>query len=187
MNKFSLGLFLCLFSITLISEQIDQKNEYVTIHTSAGDIILELFVKQSPVTVQNFLSYVDQDFYDETIFHRVIQNFMIQGGGFSKSMIPKKTGEPIINESGNRLHNVRGTIAMARTSSPDSATAQFFINQRSNLRLDWMPGSPGYTVFGKVTSGMYVVDLISKAETKAIRGYENVPVDPIIIFDIARH
>lgn len=112
----------------------------VKLVTSAGDITIRLYPEKSPVTVANFLAYVDSGFYNETIFHRVISNFMVQGGGFTTAMTEKESGEPIVNESRNKLHNIRGTIAMARTSEPDSATAQFFINQRSNLQLDWAPG-----------------------------------------------
>ena len=128
-------------------------------------------------------------FYDGTIFHRVILNFMIQGGGFTVDLEQKKTRDNIVNESRNRLHNVRGTVAMARQTEPDTASAQFFINQRSNLRLDWAPGKPGYTVFAEVTDGMSVVDFIATAEThttlaKTEAGeapLSDVPVDPVVI------
>jgi cyclophilin family peptidyl-prolyl cis-trans isomerase len=129
---------------------------------------------------------VEDGFYEGTIFHRVIPNFMIQGGGFTPDMTEKPTREPIPNESRNRLHNVRGTVAMARTSDPDSATAQFFINQRTNLQLDWMPGQPGYTVFGEVTDGMNVVDFIATAPVQEVGGHADVPVEPIVIKTIRR-
>ncbi|MBN7798911.1 peptidylprolyl isomerase [Parahaliea mediterranea] len=161
-------------------------NPQVVIKTSQGNITLRLFRDKAPVTVENFLNYVEAGHYDGTIFHRVIPNFMIQGGGFMPDMSEKETGEPIVNESGNRLHNIRGSVAMARTADPDSATAQFFINQRTNLRLDWAPGQPGYTVFGEVTDGMNVVDYIATSPVGNVGGHSDVPVEPIIIQTIER-
>ena len=166
----------------------------VKLVTSAGDITIRLYPEKSPVTVANFLAYVDSGFYNETICHRVISNFMVQGGGFTTAMTEKESGEPIVNESRNKLHNIRGTIAMARTSEPDSATAQFFINQRSNLQLDWAPGKEGYTVFGEVVKGMGVVDFIATAETDTSlmttssgqRPFQDVPVEAIVIKNIVR-
>ena len=162
------------------------QNPLVVIRTSEGDISVELFADKSPVTVANFLAYVDSGFYKGTIFHRVIPNFMIQGGGFDVEMKQKKTNEPIVNESKNRLHNTRGTLAMARTSDPNSATAQFFINQRSNLRLDWAPGREGYAVFGEVVEGMDVVDFIATVETGQAGGMSDVPKEPILIEEVVR-
>ncbi|MEL0162947.1 MAG: peptidylprolyl isomerase, partial [Halieaceae bacterium] len=124
-------------AVSAAEEQLD--NPRVLMKTTDGDIVIELYAEKSPVTVENFLSYVDAGYYDGTVFHRVISNFMIQGGGFTTEMKEKPTRDPIVNESSNKLHNTRGTLAMARTSDPNSATAQFFINQRSNLRLDWTP------------------------------------------------
>ncbi len=161
-------------------------NPRVVIKTSEGDITLQLFGDKAPVSVANFLSYVDNGFYKGTIFHRVIPNFMIQAGGFEPNMVEKNTADPIANESKNRLHNTRGTVAMARTSDPDSATSQFFINQRSNLRLDWSPGNEGYTVFGEVIQGMDIVDFIATAPTGTAGGMSDVPKQPIIINDIVR-
>lgn len=161
-------------------------NPRVVIKTSEGDITLQLFADKAPATVANFLKYVDSGFYQGTIFHRVIPNFMIQGGGFTPDMKEKETGEPIANESENRLHNTRGTIAMARTNDPDSATSQFFINQRSNLRLDWAPGNEGYTVFGEVIQGMDIVDFIATAPTHTAGGMGDVPQQAIVITDISR-
>jgi cyclophilin family peptidyl-prolyl cis-trans isomerase len=166
----------------------------VKLVTSAGDITLKLYPQKSPVTVKNFLAYVDSGFYNETIFHRVISNFMVQGGGFTTAMTEKESGEPIVNESRNKLHNIRGSIAMARTSEPDSATAQFFINQRSNLQLDWAPGKEGYTVFGEVEKGMGVVDFIATADTDTglmvtsagQRPFQDVPVEAIVIKKVVR-
>ena len=131
-----------------LAQQSAQTNPQVLIKTSEGEITLRLFQDKSPLTVANFLAYVDAGFYNGTVFHRVIPDFMIQGGGFLPDMTEKTTQAPVANESKNRLHNNRGTVAMARTNDPDSATAQFFINQRNNLQLDWAPGRDGYTVFG---------------------------------------
>ena len=175
-----------------LSEEKD--NPIVLMKTTDGDITIELFADKSPVTVENFLSYVDDGHYDGTVFHRVIPNFMIQGGGFTEALEEKPTMEPIVNESKNKLHNTRGTLAMARTSDPDSATAQFFINQRSNLRLDWSPGKDGYTVFGEVVDGMQVVDVIALSDTGAAQAmttrgpnvFQDVPVKPIIIISVQR-
>lgn len=161
-------------------------NPLVTLKTSEGNITLRLFRDKSPATVDNFLGYVDAGFYNGTIFHRVIPDFMVQGGGFLPDMQEKETGEPIVNEAKNRLHNTRGTVAMARTNDPDSATAQFFINVRNNLRLDWSPGRPGYTVFGEVIDGMSVVDYIVTAPTGSAGGHQNVPLEPITIIEATR-
>ena len=156
-------------------------NPEVVLQTSRGSITIELYPKKAPVTVKNFLAYVDSGFYDGTIFHRVIPNFVIQGGGFTPAMKEKPTRAPIVNESKNWLHNERGTIAMARTSDPNSATSQFFINLRMNTSLDYMPGHPGYTVFGKVIDGMSTVDAIAVQPTTKKDGMQNVPVKPIVI------
>ena len=179
-------------AVSAAEEQLD--NPRVLMKTSDGDIVIELYAEKSPVTVENFLSYVDAGYYDGTVFHRVISNFMIQGGGFTTEMKEKPTRDPIVNESSNKLHNTRGTLAMARTSDPNSATAQFFINQRSNLRLDWTPGNEGYTVFGEVVEGMQVVDIIALTETGAAsvetsRGpavFQDVPVKPIVVLSMSR-
>jgi cyclophilin family peptidyl-prolyl cis-trans isomerase len=168
------------------AEQTSLPNPQVVIKTSEGDITLRLFRDKSPLTVDNFLAYVDAGFYNGTVFHRVIPNFMIQGGGFLLDMTEKPTNDPVKNESKNRLHNTRGTIAMARTNDPDSATAQFFINQRSNLQLDWSPTGDGYTVFGEVILGMNVVDFIATAPTGKMAMMSDVPVEPIIINEIVR-
>jgi len=186
-----LGLFI---SSGALFAQENASTVRVKLVTSAGDITLKLYPKKSPVTVKNFLAYVDSGFYNETIFHRVISNFMVQGGGFTTAMTEKESDEPIVNESRNKLHNIRGTIAMARTSEPDSATAQFFINQRSNLQLDWAPGKEGYTVFGEVEKGMGVVDFIATADTDTglmvtnagQRPFQDVPVEAIVIKKVVR-
>lgn len=180
--------------VTISARSEDAQNPKVLIQTTDGDITIELFADKSPITVENFLRYVDEGHYDGTVFHRVIPNFMIQGGGFTAALEEKATHEPIVNESRNKLHNTRGTLAMARTSDPDSATAQFFINQRSNLRLDWSPGNDGYTVFGEVIEGMQVVDIIALSDTgpaqaMTTRGpsvFQDVPVKPVVITSMSR-
>jgi peptidyl-prolyl cis-trans isomerase A (cyclophilin A) len=156
---------------------------YVQMTTSKGDIYLELNHDKAPITVDNFLKYVDQKFYDGTIFHRVISSFMIQGGGHTPDMAEKPTGPPIKNEWKNGLKNTRGTIAMARTASADSATAQFFINVVDNPRLDEpISGGAGYAVFGKVVAGMKTVDEIKGVPTKP----GDVPQTPVIIQTVKR-
>lgn len=180
--------FLCIilaFTTSACAEE-PSGNPQVIIRTSEGDITLQLFREKAPVTVENFLSYVDAGYFNGTIFHRVIPNFMIQGGGFLPDMTKKETNDPIVNESKNRLHNTRGTIAMARTNNPDSATAQFFINQRSNLQLDWTPTSMGYAVFGEVILGLDIVDFIATAPTGRSGGFSDVPQTPIMINEIVR-
>lgn len=162
-------------------------NPQVVIKTNYGEITLRLYRDKAPITVANFLQYVEEGHYEGTIFHRVIPNFMIQGGGFTVDLEEKPTREPIVNEAKNRLHNIRGTIAMARTSDPDSATAQFFINQRTNLRLDWTPGNAGYTVFGEVLDGLNVVDYIAASPVEQLGGaFANIPIDPVIIESVTR-
>ncbi|MBR5882845.1 MAG: peptidyl-prolyl cis-trans isomerase [Mailhella sp.] len=164
-------------------------NPMVLMETSSGDILLELFEDKAPVTVANFMRYVDEEFYNYTIFHRVLKDFMIQGGGLGVRMDEKATHEPIQNEAGNGLKNVRGTIAMARTSDPHSAAAQFFINLVDNDFLDHEDDTPenfGYCVFGKVEDGMDVVDKIAKLKVKAQGEHEAVPLDMVVITRISR-
>ncbi|MHC4158926.1 MAG: peptidylprolyl isomerase [Planctomycetota bacterium] len=163
-------------------KQVDVELKKVKLETSMGDIVVELDGRAAPVTVKNFLRYVQEHFYDGTIFHRVIPNFMVQGGGFTPDMIQKQTHEPIVNEASNGLKNDRGTIAMARTSQPDSATSQFFINHKDNGFLNYAgPSKPGYAVFGKVVKGMEVVDKIAMVQTTRRRGQADVPVVPVVI------
>jgi peptidyl-prolyl cis-trans isomerase A (cyclophilin A) len=158
------------------------KNPRVIMETSLGKITIELFPQEAPETVKNFLSYVSDGFYEGTIFHRVIQGFMIQGGGFSAEMKQKSTGKPIKNEAGNGLKNDRGTMAMARTADPDSATAQFFINLVNNERLNRpLPDGHGYAVFGKVVEGMDVADRIAQVKTGARQVFRDVPITPVVI------
>ncbi len=156
----------------------------VKLTTNFGDITIELDAEKAPVTVQNFLNYVEKGFYDGVIFHRVINSFMIQGGGFDANMRQKSTDAPIKNEANNGLGNDKYTIAMARTSIPDSATAQFFINVADNEFLNHTSPTPsgwGYCVFGKVTSGMDVVDKIKAVKTTSKAGHQDVPVEPVVI------
>jgi len=156
----------------------------VKLATTKGDIVIELNEDKAPITVANFLQYVRDGFYDGTIFHRVIPNFMIQGGGFNDQMMQKATQDPIKNEADNGLANDRGTVAMARTPDPDSATSQFFINHKDNAFLNYTAPSPqgwGYCVFGEVTDGMDVVDEIAKVKTTNRDGHSDVPEDVIVI------
>ncbi|MHC4622994.1 MAG: peptidylprolyl isomerase [Planctomycetota bacterium] len=158
------------------------KAKRVKLETSKGDIIIELNEEAAPVTAKNFLRYAEEGFYDGTIFHRVIRNFMIQGGGFTAGMVQKRTHPPIVNEASNRLKNLRGTIAMARTSNPNSATSQFFINHKDNDFLNRVENrNPGYAVFGKVVEGMDVVDAIAAVKTAKKGRYADVPVEPVTI------
>jgi peptidyl-prolyl cis-trans isomerase B (cyclophilin B) len=156
----------------------------ITFKTNLGDIVLELDFANTPKTAENFMNYAKEGFYDGTIFHRVIKGFMIQGGGFDENMQQKKTGTPIKNEGKNGQQNKRGTIAMARTSDPHSATAQFFINAVDNDFLNFTAETPngwGYCVFGKVTAGMDVIDKIIAVPTTSRQGHQNVPTDNVIL------
>lgn len=163
------------------------KNPVVVMKTSMGEIEIELNQDKAPLSVKNFLSYVDDKFYDTLVFHRVINNFMIQGGGYNEKMEEKKTKEPIKNEASNGLKNETGTIAMARTNAPHTATSQFFINVADNRSLDYpSPDGHGYAVFGKVIKGMHVVNRIKMVKTGNLHGHANVPMDPVIINSIRR-
>jgi cyclophilin family peptidyl-prolyl cis-trans isomerase len=154
----------------------------VKLETTKGDIVIEVNKTAAPVTAANFLQYVQDGFYDGTIFHRVIPNFMIQGGGFAPDMKQKPTRPPIVNEAKNGLKNKRGTLAMARTNNPNSATAQFFINHVDNANLDYSgPSNPGYAVFAQVVEGMDVVDAIAKVKTVTKEMFQDVPEEAVII------
>ena len=156
----------------------------VTLHTNFGDIKLALNSEKAPITSENFLNYCKNGFYNNTVFHRVIDGFMIQGGGFESGMVQKKTEAPIKNEANNGLKNNRGTIAMARASDPHSATAQFFINLQDNDFLNYSAPTNqgwGYAVFGKVIAGMEVVDKIAKVKTGSVGFHRDVPVDDVVI------
>ena len=156
-------------------------NPVVVVDTSMGPIKVELFEDKAPITVKNFLSYVDKKHYDGTIFHRVIEDFMIQGGGFQPGMKEKETGTPIKNEASNGLKNDNYTVAMARTNVYDSATAQFFINVKDNDFLNFSGPNTGYAVFGKVVEGKDTVDKVKKVATGTSRGHQNVPTEPVVI------
>lgn len=164
-------------------------NPQVILTTNKGEIVIELYPDKAPLTVENFLKYVDDKFYDGTIFHRMIKSFMIQGGGFEPGMNQKETQAPIKNEAGNGLSNTKGTIAMARTMVVDSATTQFFINVVDNSFLDHQDESVrgfGYCVFGKVISGMETVDAIKAVRTTVSGPYQDVPAEDVVIISAKR-
>ena len=197
MRSFRTLLFLAPFlwvSVALLSffpllaaqtnEEGNKKIKIVTLHTNYGDIIVTLFPEKAPLTVKNFLRYCQEGHYDNTLFHRVISYFMIQGGGMEPGMKEKSTHEPIKNEANNGVSNAMGTIAMARTGDPHSASAQFFINVADNPSLDYSaptPGGWGYCVFGMVSKGMDVVDSIRKVPVTSIPGYDDVPEKDVVI------
>lgn len=176
LSMFAGGLTLAVAALS------SQAAPFVEMQTSMGTIVIELDSEKAPITVKNFLQYVKDGFYDGTIFHRVIDGFMIQGGGFTKEMGEKPTGAQIPNEAKNGLKNTRGTIAMARRAEPHSATAQFFINHKDNSALNY-PSQDGwgYAVFGKVTQGLDVVDKIAKVRTGNRGMFQDVPVEPVVI------
>lgn len=179
MRLITLALLCCL---PLFAGAAD--NPRVRLQTSQGNITLELYPEKAPKTVENFLDYVKSGFYDDTVFHRVIEDFMIQGGGFDTDLERKDTRAPVANEADNGLSNQRGAIAMARTSDPHSATAQFFINTVDNPALDFTAKTPrgwGYTVFGKVVEGMATVDNIAALETRARGPMRNLPTETVVI------
>lgn len=156
----------------------------ITIKTNHGDINVELYDEKSPITCENFRQYIEDGFFNDTIFHRVIPNFMIQGGGFDSDMNQKATRDPIKNEADNGVSNKRGTLAMARTSVVDSATAQFFINLKDNDFLDHGTRDFGYAVFGEVTDGMDIVDKIAGVSTGSHAGHQDVPVEAVVIEEV---
>jgi cyclophilin family peptidyl-prolyl cis-trans isomerase len=154
--------------------------------TSLGGFTVELFDKDAPETVANFLKYVDDEFFDGTVFHRVIPGFMIQGGGLEPGLQQKQTRPPVRNEAHNGLENLRGTLAMARTNDIHSATAQFFVNLADNEFLDHKPGNYGYAVFGRVTEGMDVIDSIGAVTTGRVKGFQDCPVEDVLIRSVRR-
>lgn len=175
-----------LFAFPIINHA-NQANPKVLMKTTKGDITIELYADKAPITVRNFFSYVDENFYDGTIFHRVIKGFMIQGGGFTPDFKEKPAKASIKNEAANGLKNKRGTIAMARLPAIDSATCQFYINHADNPGLDHRDNTPdgfGYTVFGKVIKGMDVVDSIANVKTMTKYGYRDVPRETITIISV---
>ncbi len=172
--------------VTVVPDSVDPDRPRVEIQTSMGNMVVELNRTRAPITVDNFLQYVDDEFYDGTLFHRVIAGFVIQGGGFLPGLVQKPVRDPIVSEADNGLRNQRGTIAMARTSDPDSATAQFYINLVDNEELDASGGSAGYTVFGEVVEGLSIADQIATVPTDVSDGFEDVPVTDVIIRSIRR-
>ncbi|RBL70025.1 peptidylprolyl isomerase A [Pseudomonas sp. MWU13-2625] len=177
LKKLALAAGTVLFAANLMAAT-PAKAPHVLLDTTNGQIEIELDSVKAPISTKNFLDYVNSGFYTNTIFHRVIPGFMAQGGGFTPQMQQKETKAPIKNEHKNGLANVRGTLSMARTSVPDSATSQFFINVKDN---DFLDQGDGYAVFGKVVKGMDVVDVIVNSQTTTKSGMQNVPVDPVII------
>jgi peptidyl-prolyl cis-trans isomerase A (cyclophilin A) len=158
----------------------------IRFETSLGDFTVELFEKDAPLSVANFLSYIDAGFFDGTIFHRIVPGFVIQGGGFTEDMTQKKTQSPVKNEADNGRKNKRGTLSMARTSDINSATSQFFVNLKDNEFLDHSRGNFGYAVFAQVTEGMDVIDKIAAVETGRKRGFDDVPVEAVIMKSVRR-
>ena len=188
MKNYITKILACLFiSSTLFNGVYAKMNPKVIIETSKGNIEIELYQTEAPETVKNFINYASSGFYNDTIFHRVIKGFMIQGGGLTEDMQNKETDKPIKNEATNGLSNKRGTIAMARTSEPHSASSQFFINHKDNDVLDFKDESPngwGYCVFGIVVSGLDIVDEIANVETGNYGPYSDVPKDVIQIISV---
>jgi peptidyl-prolyl cis-trans isomerase A (cyclophilin A) len=185
--KFKLISFLIFMVFSLASNNVWAKNTVVILETSMGNIEIELFDKKAPLGTANFLNYVDSDFYKGVIFHRVIQGFMVQGGGFDKNMNKKETKEPVKNEANNGKKNVRGTLSYARTQDINSATSQFFVNLIDNSFLDYKNDRQyGYAVFGKVTKGMEIIDNIAKVKTGRVKMYKDVPQEPVIIIKAVR-
>ncbi|QLF94465.1 peptidylprolyl isomerase [Pseudomonas sp. ABC1] len=179
-------LTLAACALLFTSHLLAADNPRVLLSTSLGEIEIELEAEKAPISVKNFLEYVDSGFYDNTVFHRVIPGFMIQGGGFNDSLQEKPTRDPIKNEADNGLHNVRGTLAMARTQRVDSATSQFFINHRDNAFIDHGVRDFGYAVFGRVVTGMNVVDQIAQIPTGRSGMMQNVPLQPVTILKASR-
>jgi peptidyl-prolyl cis-trans isomerase A (cyclophilin A) len=158
----------------------------IRFETTLGNFTVDLFEKEAPVSAGNFLRYIDDGFFDATIFHRIVPGFVIQGGGFTEDMTQKSTHPPIKNEADNGLKNERGTLSMARTNDINSATSQFFVNLKDNEFLDHKRGNFGYAVFGRVTEGMDVIDKIAAVETGRRRGFEDVPIEPVIMTSVRR-
>ncbi|GAC1328610.1 MAG: peptidylprolyl isomerase PpiA [Steroidobacteraceae bacterium] len=153
----------------------------IRFETTLGDFTVELFEKEAPLSAANFLRYIEDEFFDGTIFHRIVPGFVIQGGGFTEDMTQKSTQPPVKNEADNGLKNARGTLSMARTNDINSATSQFFVNLKDNDFLDHSRGNFGYAVFARVTAGMDIVDKIAAVKTGRRRGFDDVPVDAVIM------
>ena len=179
--------YLIVVSLTFINIGVKAEmaaNTVISIKTTSGDIKIELFDDKAPKTSENFKEYIKSGYYNKMIFHRVIKDFMIQGGGFNSDMQEKETMKPIMNEANNMVSNERGTIAMARTNDPHSASAQFFINLKDNTFLDFKSETVqgwGYAVFGKVTEGMETIDKIKVSKTNSQSGHQDVPEEDVII------
>lgn len=190
--KFRLSsVSVCVFVVTLFFSAMGYahgKNKHVEVKfvTTSGDFVVELYPDKAPKSVANFLAYMEEGYYNNTIFHRAIKQFMVQGGGFTSDMKKKDTKATIENESSNGLKNEIGTISMARTNAPHSATSQFFINTNSNGFLDFNNGNHGYAVFGKVVSGYEVVAKIENEPTHNVQMYQNVPVNTVLIKSVSR-
>jgi peptidyl-prolyl cis-trans isomerase A (cyclophilin A) len=158
----------------------------IRFETTLGDFTIEFFEKEAPESVANFVRYIDEEFFEGTIFHRIVPGFVIQGGGFTEDMSQKRTKPPVKNEADNGLKNSRGTLSMARTNDINSATSQFFVNLKDNDFLDHSRGNFGYAVFARVTQGMDVVDKIAAVATGRRRGFDDVPVEPVIMKSVRR-
>jgi cyclophilin family peptidyl-prolyl cis-trans isomerase len=158
----------------------------IRFETTLGNFTVELFGDKAPVSTENFLKYVDEGFFDGTVFHRIVPGFVIQGGGFTEDMVQKKNHPPIKNEADNGVKNTRGTLSMARTNDINSATSQFFVNLKDNDFLDNTRGNFGYAVFGKVTEGMEVIDKIAAVKTGRRKGFEDVPLDSVVMTSVRR-
>ncbi len=172
------------FKMGITGNIIMTENPQVKMQTSKGDVLIELYSKEAPITVENFLVYVNEGFYDDLVFHRVISNFMVQGGGFESDGSEKTTKAPIKLESNNGLKNDKGTLAMARTFIPDSATSQFFINLQDNDFLNYGSRDDGYAVFGKVIEGLEIIEAIGQVDTRIKNGMQDWPVEDIKIISI---
>ena len=185
MKRRQIAVFLvCMCVAAGSSARAGQNRPRVALETRLGRIVLELFPEKAPRTVENFLRYVQEGFYEGTVFHRVIPGFVVQGGGLTADLEPKPTHPPVRNEADNGLSNRRGTVAMARTMVVDSATSQFFVNLADNTFLDHRDKTPrgyGYAVFGRVVEGMDVVDAIARVKTGVMKGFRNVPMEPVVI------
>ena len=178
----ALHLFFISVCIVLVNPaRAEQSGPVVALQTSMGTLRIKLYAEAAPQTVKNFLAYVNAEFYDDTIFHRVIETFVVQGGGFTPELRLKPTGKPVRIETRNGLQNVRGTVAMARQGSKDTATSQFFINLKNNANLNRGVRSFGYTVFARVIEGMEIVDRISRVQTSRRGHMENVPILPVVL------
>lgn len=183
----TLTLLFCLFlSLPVFAEKQTQENPKVVFETDLGNMVIELYASKAPISVANFLQYVDEGFYEGTIFHRVIDNFVVQGGGLTYEFKRKQTRDPIKNESDNGLLNEQTTLSMARTGAPDSATSQFFINIKHNTHLDAHDGMPGYAVFGEVIDGFDVVKKIEKEPRGLYRSFPEAPNYPVRVLKAYR-